>query len=339
MTGAPLLEVGRALPCDDLVHGWWVREGRLAGVEYPGARTPEKARRRVAALLGLGLRSFVDLTEPGESTFGGPGLVDYAPELAEVAAGLGLDVDDRADDPGPPLPPGPPGVDVVVRRRAPVRDLNVAEDGLYRAVHDHVDAELAAGRPAVVHCWGGVGRTSSVLGTYLVHHGVPSDEVQARLDALRAPARKARRQPRRPTPSGLSSARGARDLTRERPTQARSAASAPDHAAAPGDLTRRRPTQARSAASASDHAAAPGDLTRVRRAGAARGCEKGWAAVRRAAQAGRGVASSRRRPMTSATRTRSTSCASSVARCRRPTTAIRQSTKPRGVTPARRQRR
>ena len=37
---------GAQWPHDEILHAWWVEPGRLLAGEYPGARTPEKARRR-----------------------------------------------------------------------------------------------------------------------------------------------------------------------------------------------------------------------------------------------------------------------------------------------------
>ena len=36
---------------------------------------------------------------------------------------------------------------------------------------DCIDASLADHRPVYVHCWGGVGRTSTVIGCWLLQHG------------------------------------------------------------------------------------------------------------------------------------------------------------------------
>ena len=39
------------------------------------------------------------------------------------------------------------------------------------AILDAIDASLAAGSPVYVHCWGGVGRTGTVIGCWLLRHG------------------------------------------------------------------------------------------------------------------------------------------------------------------------
>jgi atypical dual specificity phosphatase len=44
---------------------WVVPDQFLAG-EYPGARDPEEARRRLRRFLQAGVRHFIDLTEAGE---------------------------------------------------------------------------------------------------------------------------------------------------------------------------------------------------------------------------------------------------------------------------------
>ena len=45
-----------------------------------------------------------------------------------------------------------------------------------------LDQALEAGHTVYVHCWGGVGRTGTVVGCYLVRHGMTGDEA---LDWLR----------------------------------------------------------------------------------------------------------------------------------------------------------
>jgi protein tyrosine phosphatase len=44
-----------------------------------------------------------------------------------------------------------------------------------------------------VHCWGGVGRTGTVVGCWLVRHGLAGGDALARVEALRATTPKANR--------------------------------------------------------------------------------------------------------------------------------------------------
>ena len=45
---------------------YWVVPGKLLAGEYPGARDPEEALRRLRRFLQAGVRHFIDLTEAGE---------------------------------------------------------------------------------------------------------------------------------------------------------------------------------------------------------------------------------------------------------------------------------
>ena len=45
-----------------------------------------------------------------------------------------------------------------------------------RAILDQIDGSLGAGRRIYLHCWGGIGRTGTTVGCYLVRHGrAPED--------------------------------------------------------------------------------------------------------------------------------------------------------------------
>ena len=54
-------------------------------------------------------------------------------------------------------------------------------------------AAVAAGAIPYVHCWGGVGRTGTLVGCMLIEDGVPADEVIGRIRKLRAGTERAHR--------------------------------------------------------------------------------------------------------------------------------------------------
>ena len=54
---------------------------------------------------------------------------------------------------------------------------------------DDVDAALADGRTVYVHCWGGIGRTGTVVGCWLMRHGLDEGDPIRRIATLRRDGR------------------------------------------------------------------------------------------------------------------------------------------------------
>lgn len=150
---------------DALIHAWWVEPGLLAG-EYPGHLDPGPAATKIDVLLDAGIRSVVDLTAEAD------GLEPYAPLLERAGQNRRLDVG---------------------RHHFPIPDNGVVADCVYDDILDAVRAERDAGRRVYVHCWGGVGRTGTVVGCHLAAGGLSSVDVLDRLAALRTGSRKAHR--------------------------------------------------------------------------------------------------------------------------------------------------
>jgi protein-tyrosine phosphatase len=49
---------------------------------------------------------------------------------------------------------------------------------------DEIDAAIAAGHRVYVHCWGGIGRTGTVIGCHLVRSGAKGEEALEQLAQL-----------------------------------------------------------------------------------------------------------------------------------------------------------
>jgi hypothetical protein len=125
-------------------HGncYWVVPGKLLAGEYPGAKGGGEAQAKIERHLATGITCFIDLTEPGE-------LEAYEPLLGGRA----------------------------MYRRFSIQDLNVPKDqGEMIEILDTIDQAVADDHTVYLHCWGGVGRTGTVVGCYLVRHGLQGSE-------------------------------------------------------------------------------------------------------------------------------------------------------------------
>ena len=125
---------------------YWVVPGLLLAGAYPGDPDPDEHQAKVQALLDAGIRTFVNLMEEHETNYAGEPFVPYQALASQLCP------------------------DVRCYRHA-IRDLSAPTPALMTAILDAIDASLAAGSPVYVHCWGGVGRTGTVIGCWLLRHG------------------------------------------------------------------------------------------------------------------------------------------------------------------------
>lgn len=154
-----LLRADFDAPRRPMPGAYWVLPGRLLAGESPGAVDRTVAARKLRRLLAAKVTLFVDLTEPGEY-----GVPSYAALLPLVA-------------------PDKPITHVAM----PIPDQDVPTPAGMRAILNMLDAALARDQCVYVHCRGGIGRTGTVIGCYLVRHGLAGPVALDRLAHLRLP--------------------------------------------------------------------------------------------------------------------------------------------------------
>jgi len=134
-------------------ESYWVEPGRLLAGEYPGHFDEHKARRRIDAFLESGLETFIDLTTQGE-------LAPYSTILKEQSRAYGMEVS---------------------YYRFPIGDFGLPTPGQMKTILNQIDESLEASQRVYVHCWGGIGRTGTTVGCYLVRHGLGGNEALRQL--------------------------------------------------------------------------------------------------------------------------------------------------------------
>jgi len=100
-------------------------------------------------LVEMGVRCFVDLTDP-EELAAGQGDPCYRVDLQEIGRQQGVELTVHS---------------------FPIEDFGVPSVELLERVLDQIDADIAQENKVYVHCWGGYGRTGIVVGAWLIRHG------------------------------------------------------------------------------------------------------------------------------------------------------------------------
>lgn len=130
-------------------RSYWIVPGKFMAGCYPGDQNADKAAAKLEGMVEAGIRHVVNLME--EREFGHQG-VPFAPYKAAFSAR---------------------GINCV---RMPIKDMHTPSAEEMVAILDNIDEAIAAGAPTYVHCWGGKGRTGTVVGCWMVRHAMVQPE-------------------------------------------------------------------------------------------------------------------------------------------------------------------
>lgn len=144
---------------------YWVVEHLLLAGAYPGNSDAHAHRKRVLGLWDAGMRTFINLMEENETNNSGQPFVRYDELLLEMAS---------------------ESKDRIAHLRFPVPDTGIPTHDRMRSILDAIDLSLDKQIPVYVHCFGGMGRTGTVICCWLLRHGLASkDNVLSLLTTLR----------------------------------------------------------------------------------------------------------------------------------------------------------
>ena len=129
----------KALPFE---RSYWIIPGKLLAGEYPASINETETNKKLDGLVAVGIKTVINLTEDHEKNRDGIKLYDYATQLKSLG---------------------------IKTYRKPIRDISIPAKDEMDEILELIDNSLNENKPVYFHCWGGVGRTGTVLGCYLLH--------------------------------------------------------------------------------------------------------------------------------------------------------------------------
>ena len=129
-------------------RSYWVIPNRLLAGEIPATRNVEESIAKLSTLVNANVNVIINLMEDDERNYRDEPFFDYSNHL---------------------------NPENVVMHRMSIRDLSIPSKEHMLRILDLIDEALNNNKVVYVHCWGGVGRTGTVVGCYLMRHGMANN--------------------------------------------------------------------------------------------------------------------------------------------------------------------
>ena len=132
-------------------RSYWVVAGKFLAGCCPGSEDSIEEEGKLKKLIQAGIRHVISLMEPQEY--------------------------DRQDD---PFPPYVDNMDSFAQKlkisitfdQISIKDFSVPTERQMIRILNQIDICIKYDKPVYAHCWGGKGRTGTVVGCYLIRHGI-----------------------------------------------------------------------------------------------------------------------------------------------------------------------
>jgi protein tyrosine/serine phosphatase len=134
-------------------RSYWVIPGKFLAGCYPGSKNQDKQHQNLKALLDHGIRYVINLMETDEKDWIGKPFESYEDQMASIAASMNH---------------------TVTVERMPIKDTWAPSRVEMCQTLDRIDQCIQNHIPLYIHCFGGRGRTGTVVGCFLARHGIAS---------------------------------------------------------------------------------------------------------------------------------------------------------------------
>ncbi len=136
---------------------YWVIPGRLLAGDHPYSKDDALTRSRLERFRDIGLSVFIDLTHQGDAP-------SYKKNALKVFRHSTMHF---------------------AYHRMAIIDYSCPSERFMKTILDLIDSSIDSKLNVYLHCRGGIGRTGTVVGCYLVRHGLDGEQAIRKIALLR----------------------------------------------------------------------------------------------------------------------------------------------------------
>jgi hypothetical protein len=144
------------MPTKIIRNSYWVMPGEILAGPFPGSDEDFSYKLRLRALFDAGIRAFINLQTEGEMASSSR---SYNEDYGSIFRHF-MQQNNETEITGGCI------------RRFSIPDRDVPSIELMKKILNEIDLLRSKSIPLYIHCWGGIGRTGTVVGCWLMRHGL-----------------------------------------------------------------------------------------------------------------------------------------------------------------------